>query len=333
MFWVAFGATLLFTFVLQRIPWLQHRYTRAEPGRDSKNIRSFRLGGLAIAGGFFVALLLDERLVWDKYLLILSLGAVIALGFGLWDDFRPLHWSYQLLGQLLLGTLLFVAGMTLQSIHLGGGLIIDFSHPSLRGVVFLITVGWMILVMNALNWVDGVDGLLGSVMSIALITLFILSLRPEVNQPAMALLTIMLFGALLAFLAFNWFPARIMAGSGGAFFLGFMLAAFSLYAGAKVATALMVLVLPILDALSVILHRFRQGKSLFLPDKQHLHHLLLSLGWSPRKIVCVYSGVTLVLASLALSVRALEKVWVLIVGVVLFFVAVICIQAILLRKQ
>lgn len=278
------------------------------------------------------ALAFDERLVWDRSLQILFLGALLALALGSIDDIRPRHWGFQLSGQLLLGLLLVSAGMTIRSIHLGGGAVIDFSLLPFPALPLLVTLFWVVLVMNAVNWVDGADGLMAGVTATALLVLALLSLRPEVNQPALALLALMLFGSLLGFLAFNWHPAVMVAGTGGSAFLGFMIAALSVYAGAKVATALLVLAIPILDALSVIVTRIQRGRSPFLPDRSHFHHALLSLGWSPRQIALTYVALTGAMGLLSLSTRSLEKVWVLVGTGVVFFVVVAWMQWILNRR-
>lgn len=283
--------------------------------------RYFRLGGLALFGGFIAALWFDDRLVFDTSLQMLIFGGLIGLLIGLLDDWKPLHWSWQLGGQSLLGLLLFLSGMSIESIHFGGGNLFEFSSFPLPGLSLIITLLWVLLVMNAVNWADGIDGLMGGVMAIALATLFILSLRPEVNQPAMAILSTMLLGAVLAFLLFNWFPAKIIAGSSGANFLGFMLAALSVYAGTKVATALLVLVIPILDLCVVIMARLLQGRSPFLPDREHLHHLLLARGWSVRQVASLYMGITALMAMIALSTRSLEKLGVLVAVGILFIAA------------
>ncbi len=318
VFGLAFVVTLGLILLFRFLPFLQQVKVREEKGRMMWLVHYFRLGGLSLFGGFITAFWFDERLVLDFPLQILILGGVLSLLLGLLDDRRPLHWTVQLAGQIFLGFLLFFSGMNIGSIHLGGGELLDFSSLPIPGVSLLVTVFWVGLVMNAINWADGVDGLMGGVMAIALTTIFILSLRPEVNQPAMALLTAMLLGAVLAFLVLNWFPAKIIAGSNGAAFLGFMLAALSVYAGTKVATALLVLVVPILDLCVVIVVRIIQGRSPFLPDHEHLHHLLLGLGWSARQVASLYIGITAFMAWIALSVRLLEKLLVLSVIMVVF---------------
>ncbi|TXG99808.1 MAG: undecaprenyl/decaprenyl-phosphate alpha-N-acetylglucosaminyl 1-phosphate transferase [Candidatus Moraniibacteriota bacterium] len=303
---------------------LQKKYTRYESGRSQKMSRFFRLGGVALLGGLMIALWFDDRLVTTTSLVVLVGGAGIAVLGGLFDDFRPLHWSWQLLLQLLLGGLLLSVGMNIDRIHLGDGYLIDLSLWP--GLSLLGTLVWVLIVMNALNWVDGVDGLMGGVMMVVYFTLFLLSLRPEVNQPTLALLTIMLLGATLAFSLFNWFPATIIAGTSGATFMGFVVAALSLYAGAKVATALLVLSIPILDAGAVIISRFLHGQSPFLPDKKHFHHVLVELGWSSRQIAVFYTLLTGGMALLALATHFLEKLTVFLVVAAVFFGGMILIR-------
>lgn len=293
--------------------------TRQEAGRPSSTHHFFyRFGGLVLATGFFSALFFDNRLVNDTGLQVLVTGSLIALAIGMYDDWRPLHWSYQLLGQLLLGGMLLFSGMKITHLDLGVGVVVYFDAimPFLSGII---TLWWVLLVMNATNWIDGADGLVGGVIGVALLVLAWLSWQPPVHQPALTLLALMLGGALLGFLCFNWYPARLIAGSSGVNFLGFLLAAFSVYAGAKVATALLVLTIPVLDLFSVILARLRKGRSPFLPDKSHLHHILLSRGFSPRSIAGIYILFTGMMGVLSLVTKSMGKFYVFLLAGIIFF--------------
>ncbi|TXH02575.1 MAG: undecaprenyl/decaprenyl-phosphate alpha-N-acetylglucosaminyl 1-phosphate transferase [Candidatus Moraniibacteriota bacterium] len=316
----AWIATLGLGILLGRLPWFRLPVPRIEIGRiATTHPRYFRLGGVAIAFGLIVAFGLDARLVWDNALMTLVVGASLAFALGLIDDIWPLHWCLQLLGQIVLGLLLVQAGMVIATLHLGGGWMLDLRAWSIPGLPLLATVFWVVLVMNAINWIDGADGLMGSVLVVACLALCILSFKPEVNQPAFAIIMSMLIGALIGFLFLNWSPARLVAGTSGTTLLGFLIAALSVYAGTKVATALLVLVIPILDLFAVILTRLRLGRSLFLPGQEHLHHILLRLGFSSRSIALIYGGVTGLLAVLALSLELWAKIWVLVVVGSLFF--------------
>jgi len=173
--------------------------------------------------------------------------------------------------------------------------------------VLLISVAWIVALMNAMNWVDGIDGVSGGVTLIGAGTIFLLSLRPEVNQPPVAIITAALVGSLIAFLLFNFHPSKILAGTSGSMFMGFALAALAIFAGAKIATTLLVLAIPVIDALWVIGERFGAGKSIFSADKRHLHFRLLALGWSQRKVCLFYWSITVFIAIAALNTRAFGK--------------------------
>jgi UDP-GlcNAc:undecaprenyl-phosphate GlcNAc-1-phosphate transferase len=145
------------------------------------------------------------------------------------------------------------------------------------------------------------------VACITLLTIFFLSLKPEVNQPPIALLASIGIGAILGFLLFNVYPARIMAGTSGSMFLGFFIATLSVIAGTKIATALLVLALPVADALWVIGERLYAGTSVFHPDERHLHYRLRKLGWTEGYIAFAFFSVTLAIAPIALFTKASGK--------------------------
>lgn len=331
VFGVAFGGTTTLIWLLRHLSFLQTLQRREEGERSLSKPRFFRLGGIALWGGFLGALWLDDRLAITPSLLVLVTGASAATLVGLLDDMRPLHWRWQLLTQILLGALLYGAGMTIEWVHLGDGQIIDFSWWP--GLALLVTLAWVVLVMNALNWIDGVDGLMGGVLMVVYLTIFLLSLQPEVNQPTVALLASMFLGATLAFSVCNWFPAAILAGTSGATFAGFVVAALSLYAGTKVATALLVLGIPILDAGAVIVSRLFHGKSPFLPDKQHFHHILIEFGWSSREVALFYTFLASIMSLLALTTHLLEKILVMVMVAFFFFGGMVIVQSMLARRK
>jgi len=116
-----------------------------------------------------------------------------------------------------------------------------------------------------------------------------------------------LAGSVLGFLVFNFNPSRILAGTSGSMFMGFSLAVLAIFSGTKIATALLVLALPIIDLVWVIGERIRQKKSIFKPDRNHLHYKLLELGWSQSKINALFYFITLIMAAIALNTRILGK--------------------------
>jgi UDP-GlcNAc:undecaprenyl-phosphate GlcNAc-1-phosphate transferase len=306
-FLTAFSVSLLLSLLLA-LPILRHANPRSG-GRHqrTRGVSVSRLGGLAIIGAFFFALGVDQHLVMTRPIYGLLAASTFILCFGVIDDFLEIDWKTQVLFQVILGIIAYFANIRIDFVTNPLGGIIDLTQFS--GVSFLVTLAWLILIINAVNWLDGADGLLGGVGSIAAITIFCISLRPEVNQPPMAILTALILGAIGGFLLFNMPPARILAGTTGSLFVGFSLAALAIMAGSKIATTLLVLSLPIIDALLVSFRRIFSGDSVFQPDERHIHFRLLRLGWSPAQIFSMVTLFTAFVAFLSLQTSPLLKVF------------------------
>lgn len=256
---------------------------------------------------FSFTLFFDTHLVLTREFYGLLFGGAFIFIFGLWDDLKELGWKIQVFFQVALTVFIFIFGIRISSFPnpFGGVWIIPPDTFILPG--FLLLFVWVFLVMNAMNWLDGLDGLCGGVSLITFVTIFLLSLKPEVYQPPIAILAVIGIGVVIGFLFFNIYPARILAGTVGSMFLGFLVATLAVIAGTKIATALLVLSLPIVDAMFVLWQRLREGTSLFQPDKRHLHFKLLELGWSERRIAWFFFFVTSLIATIALSTQALGK--------------------------
>lgn len=266
-----------------------------------------RLGGSVVIAAFIIGTFLQPDIVVDAPLRSMLWLSLFILAIGFIDDRRPLAWTWQLLFQGLVAGLAFWYGVRLESLPLPWGETLWLDPASLFWPSLLFSTLWLIFLMNALNWVDGTDGLMGSVALVAFLVVAALSLKPEVNQPPVAILSMILAGATLGFLAFNFPPARLFAGTSGALFLGFVLGALSIFAGTKVATALLVLTLPVVDALFVVGERWASGASIFLGDQRHLHYKLRRLGWSDRRILVCYTLITALIAVLGLNTENLGK--------------------------
>jgi len=232
------------------------------------------------------------------------------------------------LAGLLLGcTFMFIVGLLDDRLELGGWpqfavqagvallsipylIIIErvmnpFTYPNEllifpAGVVVILTLIWIAGMINTVNFLDGVDGLAAGVTAIVCAVLTIHMLRE--GQLSVALLPLALLGATLGFLPFNFAPARVFMGSTGSFFLGYAVAALSIMAGAKVATVLLVMGIPIADVAWQIFTRWKTGRSIGVGDRGHLHHRLLDLGLSPRQIVLIYYGFCILFGALALLI-------------------------------
>lgn len=268
-----------------------------------------KLGGLCLFLGFTITVLIAQLLPvprLDPYEIIrlagLLMGGVFIFAVGILDDVLNLRSFPQFIAQ-------FIAA----GIAISFQIFIEYINNPFTGqqsdpwpFIFTAAVSffWLVGMMNTVNWLDGADGLAGGVAFIAGATLFINSafvLSPP--QTSVSLLMLALMGSSLGFLLFNFYPARIFMG-GGAVYLGYLLGTLSIIGGAKMATILLVMGLPLLDVGWQILNRLRQGRSPFDGDRGHIHFRLLDLGFSQRQIVigyyvfcALFGGINLVVES------------------------------------
>lgn len=288
---------------------------RRQGGRHAHRSGISRFGGVALIAAFLGTLFLNEYLVLTNAWWGLIVVSALILIVGLWDDIREISWKAQLLAQIAAGGIAFFFGIRMLSLTVPFGGALFFDSGWTIAISFFMTIAWILVVMNAVNWADGVDGLCGGVSFIGFATIFFLSLRPEVAQPPVAIFALALAGSSLGFLLFNFYPARIFAGTSGSWFLGFMLASLAVFSGTKIATAIAVLALPLLDASWVVFDRWHSGVSVFAADQRHLHHRLKKLGWSPYAIVLFFYSITMTLAIVSLHTDAIGKLITLCVAV------------------
>jgi UDP-GlcNAc:undecaprenyl-phosphate/decaprenyl-phosphate GlcNAc-1-phosphate transferase len=249
------------------------------------------LGGIAIAAIVIAGGLTVEP--FSKVALTLACGALIAC-LGLADDLRDLKSSTKLVFQIVVAAVFVYAGHRL---HWVNSLTIDT----------LLTLVWIVGITNALNLLDGLDGLAAGVCGIAGATFSVIAL--SLGKPNAAVFSAIVFGATLGFLRHNFFPARVFMGDSGAMLLGFSLAAVSVEGLLKTAATvalffpLLVLAVPILDTSFVVARRLKYRQPITAPDKAHLHHRFVNIGFSqPRAVVYIYFWVG-TLAAAALGTR------------------------------
>lgn len=309
----AFATSVFLIFVIK---YLADKFTLKDKKRvGSRHIHSkiiSRWGGVAIVISFFLVILLDKNLIITKDIGGILMGGVVVFGAGLWDDFAEISWKKQLFFQILGIALIFLSGVRIYSISnpIGEAISLDSVAKIMLGI--LLAGVWSIILINSMNWLDGMDGLSMGIYLIGMGAMFLLALKPEVNQPPVGIMTMTLAGAILGFLLFNFPPAKIMVGTNGVFFVGFILAGLSIFAGTKIATTLLILFIPLVDFFWVILKRIKGGKSIFTADQEHLHHKLMQLGWSQWKINVFFYSVTILVAVVALKINGLEKILMLI---------------------
>lgn len=276
-----------------------------------------RVGGLGVFFGFLVAIGISFMLPVDRFaveierILLLLIGATMIVGVMLFDDIVGIPPLPKLGVQLAAAGIVVVPRLRGES-H---GIVIEQFNAPYVGTVSLpllvaigFTVFWIVGMMNAINWSDGIDGLAASITLVATIILFLHTyFRPSGDpQFTISLLAIALAGAIVGFLIFNWHPASIIMGDTGSMFIGFALATISIIGGAKIATALLALGVPILDTAWVILYRVMHGRSPVNADRGHLHHRLLDAGLSQRQIVAGVAGLTTLFGTLSLALPTSE---------------------------
>ena len=296
---------------------VKHEIVDLPEERRINTIPMPRAGGLAIAAAFLltsvVFLWANENLdivtvaIPQEELAALLLGGAAAAALGAIDDFLDLRARWQLVGQLALAVFAVAAGLEIAFINnpFGQGSTIPFVEPFAVGF----TIFWIVGMINSINFIDGLDGLSSGIALIAAVTLGLISLSSQVGQPLVGVLCFALAGSLLGFLRWNLHPATIFSGTAGVQFVGYTLAVLSILGTAKVAVALLVLGVPIIDTFWIIVRRLSQGRSPFNPDRNHIHHRLLDLGLSHRQTVFVIYGICLLLAVLALVLSGVDQLY------------------------
>jgi UDP-GlcNAc:undecaprenyl-phosphate/decaprenyl-phosphate GlcNAc-1-phosphate transferase len=270
-----------------------------------------RIGGIAVVIAFFVgvgssfALPVSRFPIEVERIALICIGGTVITAVMVADDAFGLSPWIKLAAQV--GVACLIVLPRLQGPN--HGISIDQFNAPIAGLVslpvslaVLSTLIWFVAMMNTLNWIDGVDGLAPTVTLVAATTMFLHTYfwPREDPQFTISILPLVLGAAVIGFLPFNWHPARITLGDSGANFIGLCLAAISIIGGAKLATALLVLGLPLLDVLWVVSRRAMLGRPLTAADTSHLHHRLLGRGWSIGQIVGFVGGVSLLFGILSL---------------------------------
>ncbi len=256
-----------------------------------------RIGGLAIFGGFAIS-----SLVFGTYTPVL--GAVLTGGFlmvvlGILDDVYRLKAWMKLVAQIAIAVVAVLYGIKIEHITLFGSLV-EFGVLSIP-----ITILWIVGLTNAINLLDGLDGLACGVSAIMSITLLgVILIHGDYES---ALLMAILAAACLGFLPFNTNPARIFMGDTGSLFLGYTMAVMSVQGVFKMHTVISFIIplamfaLPLMDTLFAIFRRLRGGESPFSPDRKHLHHKLVDMGFTQREAVRILYSVCGILGLVSIT--------------------------------
>ncbi len=292
---VSFALAMVLTPLVRNLAWRFGIVDLPDQLRKLHSAPIPRLGGVAIFASAICAyaLLLAARLtagliVWQDLPLIVRMLPALAVVFsvGLIDDIVSLRPWMKLSAEVVAAILAWFGG-----IHVGG--LGRFSFSTIGS--FVITLLWIVTCTNAINLIDGVDGLAAGVSLFAALTMLIAAMLN--HNVAMALAVVPIVGALFGFLRYNFNPASIFLGDCGSLTLGFILGCYGAVWSEKSATLLgmtaplLVLAVPLLDVGLAIVRRFVRGQPIFDADNEHIHHRLLSMGFTPRRLVLIIYGI------------------------------------------
>ena len=251
-----------------------------------------RLGGLAIYIAFMVAAVASLEMTMD--IVGILVGATVIVIVGVLDDKYQLPAKVKLLGQIFAACVLVLFDIRIEWINnpFGGYFYLDYLSIPL-------TIFWVISFTNVVNLIDGLDGLAAGVSAIASLTVILVAV--QMGYYHIAVMTAALAGGIIGFIRYNFNPAPIFMGDTGSMFIGYMLAAISVYGAVKTAATVALIVpaialgLPIMDTAFAIMRRYSNGRPIFQPDKGHLHHRLLAMGMNQKQAVLLMYGITAIL--------------------------------------
>lgn len=314
---LAFIATFMVRAIYLRRGWLDDPAAQKHP----KVIHTYptpRGGGVAIFAAFMLSTFLF--LGFDKHTVGILLGGLLLTIVGFFDDRRDLSPYFRLILGFVAAGFVVASGIGIAFITNPFGGIIHLDWPqisfSLLGeqrsiwvISDLFALLWIVWSMNMVNWSKGVDGQLPGIVVVAALVIALLSFRftEDVTQWEVSIFAALTAGSYFGFLPWNFYPQKIMPGYGGGSLAGYLLATLAILSGAKVATAIIVLGIPTMDALYTILRRVASGRSPVWGDRGHFHHLLLDLGWSKPRVAVFYWVVSALLGLLALGLNAQQK--------------------------
>ena len=310
--------------------WLARR-TRVmdEPGPRKVHKSGIpRLGGLvillAVTAATLPVLILHNPIGDAFHAVQLQILALLAAGLfmfiiGLVDDVVGLRARHKLLAQVAAALVLYLSGTRIDSIGLTESIVIELGWLSLPA-----TILWVTAITNAVNLIDGLDGLAVGISAVACGVIAVIAMHASL--PISSVLMLAFLGSLIGFLVFNFNPAKIFLGDCGSLFLGFVLAGCSMLSGAKYATLaglglpLVALGVPLFDTFFSMLRRLLERRSLFAPDRRHVHHRLLERGLAHRQAVLVLYGVTLAATGIGMLMMVTrDKLSLLVFGVAACF--------------
>jgi len=305
----------VFTFLIKKISLKYNILDRPDSERKIHKKPIPLLGGAAIFLSFFLILFfVKDRLLAGNldiyHWLGFFAGACFLMLGGFLDDKYNLAPGKQIIFPILAILAIIIAGVEIEKITnpIGGFFYFNkaFLFISLSDIFIFL---WLLGMMYTTKILDGLDGLVSGVVMIGAVVIFIFTMTSKYYQPDIGLAALVLAGACLGFLVFNWHPAKIFLGEGGSLLLGFILGVLAIISGGKVAIALLVIGIPIIDLAWTILRRLIDKKNPFsFADRKHLHFRFLDLGFSVRQTVLIFYAFAVIFGLIALLLQSRGKI-------------------------
>ena len=310
----AFLVSFLVTPVVRRIALKAGVLDIPDNDRRIHKFPIAKMGGIAIAVGFFAVLLLNfilkqfgivKLLPPNQQLIGLVVGLLLIMVMGFLDDLFEIHSIIKFIFQFAAAGVVILSGTQISS----------FTNPFMPTgwitldpiVSIILTLIWIVGITNAINFIDGMDGLAGGVSAISLLSIFVISIimgTPDMLR--VSVLVVALAGAILGFLPYNINPAKIFMTDIGSNFIGFALAVISIqgalksYAAVALAIPILAFGIPLFDVAFAIVRRVKHKRKITDPDRGHLHHRLLDLGFSQKQVVFILYLVSAIMGGLAI---------------------------------
>ena len=325
-------AAVLSYFFTPPVKNFAHKVGAIDVPKDARRMHKKpipRLGGLAIYGGFLCSILIFGQL--DQTMLCVLLGAAIIVALGIFDDVLALGAKLKFVVQIVAAAIPVCIGDLQIGLFTNLNPLSDTPFVHLGILAVPVTIIWIVGITNAVNLNDGLDGLAVGVSSIAAITMLAVALLTG-NMP-IAITMAALAGACIGFMPYNLNPAKIFMGDTGSTFLGYMLATvsimglFKFYAVISFAVPFLILGLPIFDTANAIIRRVAAGRSPMSPDRGHVHHKLIDMGFNQKQAVAILYAIsaTLGLTAVVLTSSGEVKAIVLLLAVLAAILVGACI--------
>ena len=315
---LTFVVAFVFSFAATPIAYrLAFKVGAVDVPRDKRRMHKKptpRIGGIAIIFGFLVAICCFGRMT--RELMAMLVGAAIIAGMGFVDDCKNLDAKLKFVIQIIAALVVMIGGNIRITVFTNPNIFSNSQYLVLPWWLSgIATIIWIVFITNAVNFIDGLDGLAAGVSAIMSVSLVFIAIR--VGEYSVAVIGLAIMGACFGFLPFNFNPAKIFMGDTGSTFLGFILATLSIqgvfksYAVISFAVPLLILGLPLFDAMFAMIRRIYNGKSPMSADRGHLHHRLIDMGFSQKQTVFIlYAisgilGITAVLLAEYGTIRAL----------------------------